>query len=60
MKECNEVIKFFKKAFGETERGKLLMPEGKVGHAEVKFEGSVLMMAGENIKRGNRSSETTD
>ena len=58
VKGCNEAIEFYKKAFGATERGRLLMPSGKIGHAEVVIEGSLLMLAEENIEWGNRSPET--
>ena len=58
IKGCSEAIEFYKKAFGATERGRLLMPSGKIGHAEVVIEGSLLMLAEENIEWGNRSPET--
>lgn len=58
VKGCNEAIEFYKKAFGATERGRLLMPSGKIGHAEIVIEGSLLMLAEENIEWGNRSPET--
>ena len=58
VKGCNEAIEFYKKAFGATERGRLLIPSGKIGHAEIVIEGSLLMLAEENIEWGNRSPET--
>ena len=58
VKGCNEAIEFYKKAFGASERGRLLMPSGKIGHAEIVIEGSLLMLAEENIEWGNRSPET--
>jgi PhnB protein len=58
IKGCSEAIEFYKKAFGATERGRLLMPSGKIGHAEIVIEGSLLMLAEENIEWGNRSPET--
>jgi len=47
LKDCSKAIEFYKKAFGAIERGRLLMPDGKIGHAEVEIEGSLLMMADE-------------
>lgn len=58
IKGCSEAIEFYKKAFGATERGRLLMPNGLIGHAEVMIEGSLLMMADENIEWGNKSPQT--
>lgn len=34
------------------------MPDGLIGHAEVEIEGSLLMMADENIEWGNKSPLT--
>ncbi len=48
----SEAIEFYKKAFGATERARLLMPNGLIGHAEIEIEGSLLMMADENIEWG--------
>lgn len=58
IKGCNQAIEFYKKAFNATERLRLLMPNGLIGHAEIEIEGSLLMMADENIEWGNKSPET--
>jgi PhnB protein len=58
IKGCNEAIEFYKKAFGATERARLTMPDGSIGHAEIEIEGSLLMMADENIEWGNKSPLT--
>ena len=58
LKDCSKAIEFYKKAFGAKEIGRLLMPDGKIGHAEIDIEGSLLMMADENIEWGNKSPET--
>jgi PhnB protein len=34
------------------------MPNGLIGHAEIEIEGSILMMADENIEWGNKSPGT--
>ncbi len=57
-KECSKAIEFYKKAFGAVEKGKLLRPDGKIGHAEIEIEGSLLMLADENQETGNKSPET--
>lgn len=58
IKGCSEAIEFYKKAFGAKERGRLRMPNGLIGHAEIEIEGSVLMMADENLEWGNKSPLT--
>lgn len=58
IKGCSEAIEFYKKAFGAKERGRLFMPNGLIGHAEIEIEGSLLMMADENIDWGTKSPST--
>jgi len=58
IKGCSEAIEFYKKAFNATERGRLLMANGLVGHAEIEIEGSLLMMSDENLDWGNKSPQT--
>jgi PhnB protein len=55
---CNEAIEFYKKAFGAIEKLRLVMPDGKIGHAELEIEGSLLMMVDENLDWGTKSPET--
>ncbi|MES1181893.1 MAG: VOC family protein, partial [Flavobacterium sp.] len=58
LKDCKRAIEFYKKAFDAKEKGILLMPDGKVAHAELEIEGSLLMMADENLEWGNKCPET--
>ncbi len=58
LKGCSEAIEFYKKAFGAIEKGRLLMPDGTIGHAEIEIEGSLLMMSDENPDWGSRSPVT--
>jgi PhnB protein len=58
VKTCSNAIEFYKKAFGAIEKGRLLMPDGSIGHAEIDIQGSLLMMADENIEWGNKSPLT--
>ena len=46
-KNAKAAIKFYKKAFGATLVYQLHMPDGKVGHAEVRIAGGVVMLADE-------------
>ncbi len=55
---CAEAIEFYKKAFGAVEKGRLLMPDGTIGHAEIEIEGSLLMLADENAAWGTKSPTT--
>jgi PhnB protein len=55
---CSDAIEFYKKAFGATEKSRLLMPDGKIGHAEIDIEGSLLMMADENAEWGTKGPLT--
>jgi PhnB protein len=58
IKGCNDAIEFYKKAFGATERFRLLMPNGSVAHAEILIEGSLLMLSDENPDWGAVSPTT--
>ncbi|SHH01038.1 PhnB protein [Flavobacterium fluvii] len=58
IKGCSEAIEFYKKAFGAIEKLRLLMPDGKIAHAELDIEGSLIMMAEENPDWGTKSPET--
>jgi PhnB protein len=40
-------IEFYKKAFGATEVMHMPMPDGKIGHAEIKIGGATIMLADE-------------
>ncbi len=58
IKDCSKAIEFYKKAFGAVEKGRLLTPDGKIGHAEIEIEGSMLMLADENLEWENKSPQT--
>ncbi len=60
IKGCSEAIEFYKKAFGATEKLRLLMPDGRIAHAEIEIEGSLLMMAEENPEWGTKSPLALD
>jgi PhnB protein len=55
---ATQAIDFYKKAFGARERGRITMPDGKIGHAEIVVNGSVIMLADEMPDWGNKSPET--
>ena len=50
-----EAIDFYKRAFGATERFRMPTPQGTIGHAELVFGDSILMLADECSQAGNKS-----
>lgn len=53
-----EAIAFYEKAFGATEKMRLVEPGGRVGHAELDFDGATVMLADEFPEIGVRSPES--
>ena len=47
IKNASDAIAYYKKAFGAEELVRMPMPDGKVGHAELKIGDSIVMMADE-------------
>jgi PhnB protein len=47
VQNASDAIAYYKKAFGAEELMRMPMPDGKVGHAELKIGDSVLMLADE-------------
>lgn len=47
VKNCADAIEFYRNAFGAEEHFRMNMPDGKVGHAELKIGDSVFMLADE-------------
>jgi PhnB protein len=47
MKGASDAIAYYKKAFGAEELVRMPMPDGKVGHAELKIGDSIVMLADE-------------
>jgi len=55
---ANAAIEFYKDVFGASERMRLAMPGGNVGHAELLIGGSVIMLADECPEIDARSPKT--
>jgi len=53
-----KAIEFYKKAFGATELMRYPMPDGKLGHAEIKIGDSPIMMADEHPEMGYKSPQS--
>ena len=45
VKGAARAIDFYKQAFGATERCRMAMPDGRIGHAEIQIGDSVIMLA---------------
>ena len=50
-----DAIAFYKKAFGATEKMRLVEPGGRIGHAELDFDGATVMLADEFPEMAVRS-----
>ena len=51
-------LEFYKKAFGATETYRLIMPDGRLGHAEIRLAGCVIMLADEFPEYGGKAPTT--
>lgn len=58
MKDAARAIEFYKKAFGAREIGRLRMPGGLVGHAEIQIGDSRFMVAEEMPEWGNKGPQS--
>lgn len=47
-----DAIDFYRRAFDATEISRLAMPDGRIGHAEIKIGESIVMLADEFPERG--------
>src|ERR1700685_506992 len=47
LKNCDEAIAFYAKAFGAKEKLRMANPDGRIGHAEIQIGDSIIMMADE-------------
>ena len=57
IKDAVKVLEFYKKAFGATESYKLMMPDGRLGHAEIRLGDSV-MLSDEFPEYGGKAPQT--
>lgn len=58
VKDADKAIEFYKKAFGAKEVGRVTMPDGSIGHAELEFGDSKIMLAEESQQWGNLSPQS--
>src|SRR5690606_15696101 len=53
-----EALEFYKKAFGATEVYRLIMPDGRLGHAEIQLGASIIMLSDEFPEYGGKAPST--
>jgi PhnB protein len=53
-----KALDFYKKAFGAVELFRMPMPDGRIGHAEIRIGDSNIMLADENPQMGAKSATT--
>src|SRR5690242_13243810 len=58
IKNCRTAIDFYKRAFGAEEKMCMTMPDGKIGHCELKIGDSMLMLQDECNMGPAKSPET--
>lgn len=58
VKNTVTAIDFYVTAFGAKEIGRITMPDGSIGHAELLIGNSKIFLADENLSWGNKSAET--
>ena len=58
IKNAAKALEFYKKAFGATETYKLMMPDGRLGHAEIRLGDSLIMLSDEFPEYGGKAPET--
>lgn len=58
IRDAPRAIDFYKRAFGAVEIIRFPGPGNRIGHAELKFGDSVVMVADENLEMGIRSPES--
>jgi PhnB protein len=54
VKDAAAAIEFYKRAFGAAEKFRLSEPGGRIGHAELLFDGTTLMLSDEFPEYGIR------
>ncbi len=58
VKDAPKAIEFYKAAFGATEKFRLSEPSGRVGHAELHFGGTTIMVSDEYPEHGISGPES--
>jgi PhnB protein len=59
IKGAASALEFYKQAFDATELMRLVQPDGRIGHSEIRIGDSVIMLSDEFPEIGARSPQTT-
>lgn len=57
---CARAIDFYVKAFGASEKFRLTEPSGRIGHGELDFNGTTLMISDEFLEYGMNGPQPGD
>ncbi len=58
VRNADQAIDFYKKAFGAKEKGRMPDPDGKIMHAELQIGNSYIMLGEENPQMNNPSPQS--
>jgi len=58
VRNAAQAIEFYKNAFQAQEIMRMAMPDGKIGHAELKIGDSIIFLADESPRMPNKSPQT--
>jgi len=58
IKNAAKALEFYKEAFGAIESYRLMLPDGRIGHAEIRLGDSLVMLADEFPEFGGTAPET--
>jgi len=58
IKGAAQALEFYRKAFGATETFRFLMPDGRLGHAEIRLGDSLIMLSEEFPECGAKAPDT--
>jgi PhnB protein len=58
VKNGAKALEFYKRAFDATEIFKLMMPDGRLGHAEIRLGDSIVMLSDEFPEDGGKAPDT--
>lgn len=58
VKNAAQALDFYTRGFGATETYRLTLPDGRVGHAEIRIGDSIIMLADEFPEYGGKAPET--
>jgi len=55
--DAEAAIEFYIKAFGASENMRLKMPDGSIGHGEIRIGNSIIMLSSANLEMGFKAPE---